>query len=218
MYDTLGLWRALWLSPRWQIRKTYLVLSKDLSTVETRDAAAATRVSLTWRVLTEDDISSLRAVNPDLSEAEMRRRWTEGQSCLSAWIGESLAHYRWETDRACYLPYVKKPFEPLTGDTLVTDAFTRRVFRKQGIHSQSTASALVSARERGLSRSITMVAWWNVAARRVVLEKARREVVGTVGYWNFGVGTQHFATGHVRFGPAGQLYVARSAASSHGSG
>jgi hypothetical protein len=53
-----------------------------------------------------------------------------------------------------------------------------------------------------------MVAWWNEAALRVVLEKARREVAGTIGYWELGIATRHFATGAVRFGAAGHVYVA----------
>jgi hypothetical protein len=211
MYDTLGVWRALWLSPRWQVRKEYLVLSKDLRTVDTGGSAAHGGGSPMSRAVTEADMPSLRAANPHLSEAEMRRRWGEGQTCEAVWIGPSLAHYRWETDRRCYLPYLRKTFEPLRGDTFVTEAFTHRSFRGQGIHTQLTVWSLVRARDRGYRRSLTTVAWWNAPARRVVLHKVGREVVGTVGYWNFGIGTRHFATGDVRFGPAGQVYVANGA-------
>jgi hypothetical protein len=208
VYDTLGLWRALWLSPRWQIRKEYLVLSKDLSTLETQRLPTDAQVPARWTILTDADIPALRVSNPLLSEAEMRRRWQEGQECTGAWMDQLLAHYRWETDKRCYLPYLKKTFEPRAGDILISDAFTHRAFRRHGIHSQSTARSLIRARELGLRRSITMVAWWNVAARRVVLEKARRDVVGHVGYWQFGIATRHFATGKVRFDGAGDVYVA----------
>lgn len=210
MYDTIGLWRTLWLSPRWQIRKEYLVLSKDLSSVDARPPADEARVPTRWATLTDGDISSLRAANPRLSETEMRRRWQEGQQCIGAFVGDGLVHYRWETDKRCYLPYLKKTFEPLEGDIFVSDAFTNPAFRGRGLHSLSTARTLACARQRGLRRSLTMLAWWNTVARRVILEKARREVMGHVGYWQLGLTTRHFATGKVRFGTSGEVYVVGS--------
>lgn len=208
MYDTLGLWRTLWLSPRWQVRKEYLVLVKDLRSVETPALLRKAGVRVRWTSLTEADIPPLRAVNPGLSEAEMRRRWQEGEECLGGWIDEVLVHYRWDTAKRAYLPYLKKCFEPLEGDTLVSEAFTHPAFRRQGIHSLSTALALDRARERGFARCLTLVAWWNAAALRVVLDKARRDVAGTVGYWHLGVATRHFVTGMVRFSASGHVYVA----------
>ena len=210
MYETLGLWRALWLSPRWQVRKEYIVLAKDLRT-ETPKLLTETQVPVRWTVLTEAEIPSLRAANPALSETEMRRRWQEGQECVGGWVDDSLAHYRWDTWTRTYLPYLKRDFEPREGDALVFDAFTHRAFRGKGIHSLSTALALDRARQRGFARSITMVAWWNRAALRVVFEKAKRDVVGTVGYWQLGTATKHFVSGSVRFCALGHVYVDRPA-------
>ena len=212
MYETLGLWRALWLSPRWQVRREYVVLVKDLHTVETPALLREARVPVRWTVLTDADIPSLRAVNPRLSETEMRRRWQAGEECLGGWIDDSLTHYRWDTVKRAYLPYLKTFFEPLEGDILASEAFTHPAFRGRGIHSLSTAMALDRAGVRGFSRSITIVAWWNAASLRVVREKAEREAVGTVGYWQLGIARRHFVTGTVRFNAAGHVYVARSAA------
>lgn len=211
MYATLGFWRALWLSPRWQVRKEYLVLARDLHAAAEPARLGGARVPVRWTILTEADTSSLRTANPGLSETEMRRRWREGQECVGGWVDDSLAHYRWDTTKRAYLEYLQRGFEPLEGDVLVTEAFTHPAFRRQGIHSLSTALALDRARERGFRRSITMAAWWNVAALRVIREKARRQVVGTAGYWQLGLARRHFATGAVRFGADGRLYVARGA-------
>jgi hypothetical protein len=209
VYETLGFWRALWLSPRWQVRKEYLVLVKDLARGETLAQPGRSPASVQWRVLSESDIGALRSANPKLAEAEARRRWREGQECLAGLVGDRLAHYRWDADRRTYLSYLKRFFDPLAGDTLVTESWTHPAFRGQGLHSLATLQALFRARDRGFSRSITMIAWWNVAAMRVGREKAGRDVAGTVGYWHLGVTTRHFATGTVRFGPAGEVYVAR---------
>jgi hypothetical protein len=202
------LWRALWLSPRWQIRREYLVLAKDLvgSAVP---ASPGSRVPVEWRVLSEADLPALRIANPGLSEAEARQRWGDGQECLGGWIDGRLAHYRWDASRRTYLPYLKRRFDLLEGDTLGTGSWTHRAFRGQGIHSLATIQALGRARQRGFTRSLTMIAWWNTAAMHVSREKAGRDVAGTVGYWQLGITTRHFATGSVRFDAAGTVYVAR---------
>jgi len=201
MYETLGLWRALWLSPRWQFRKCFLVLVTELGSSVTAPALRAPRIAVEWTALTEKDVPLIRRAHPKLPEAELRRRWREGQECIGGWVDGSLAHVRWESARRAYLPYLRRAFEPLAGDTLVVDAFTRPAFRGRGIHSQSTAFTFDRARERGFTRSITMVAWWNAAALRVLQQKAGREVAGTVGYWQIGPATRHFATGAVVVGP-----------------
>lgn len=212
MYETLGFWRALWLAPRWWVRKEYLVLVKDLRAVGPSLPPLGGGPSARWTTLTEFDIPSLRAANSKLSEAELRRRWNEGQECLGAWIDGALAHYRWDTPRRAELPFLKKVFCPDLGDTLVFEAFTPRAFRGRGLHTRSTVLAFERDRARGLTRSVTLVAPWNVAALRVTRDKAAREMAGTVGYWELGVFTRHFATGAVRLGADGEVAVAPSAA------
>ncbi len=209
MYETLGLWRTLWLSPRWQIRKRFLVLVTALQSSVTAPALRRSRVAVDWIVLTEADIPAIRTAYPGLPEKEMHRRWREGQECVGARVGASLAHVRWDTARPAYLPYLKRVFEPLDGDTLAVDAFTHPAFRGLGIHSQSAAVAFDRARERGFIRSITMVAWWNAAALRVLQDKAGRQVAGTVGYWQLGPATRHFASGAVVLETGGRLRVDR---------
>ena len=209
MYETVGLCRALWLSPRWQVRREFLVLVTDLYALKRAPLLDASKVQVRWEALTDADIPAIRAANPKLSETEMRRRWCEGQECIGGWVDGSLAHYRWDTARTAYLPYLRKVFEPLDGDTFVFDAFTHRAFRGRGIHSLSTAGALDRSRAQGFRRSITLVAWWNVAALRVLREKAGREIAGTVVYWRLGIAERHNATGSVELGANGRLHVAQ---------
>ncbi len=208
VYETLGLWRALWLSPRWQVRREFLVLVTDLDARETAPLLGTAKVQVQWGTLTDADIPAIHAANPRLSEIEMRRRWREGQECIGGWVDGSLAHYRWDTARTASLPYLRGVFEPLDGDTFVFDAFTHRAFRGQGIHALSTARALDRSRARGFRRSITLVAWWNVAALRVLREKAGRETAGTVVYWRLGIAEWHIVTGSVELGAHGRLHVA----------
>lgn len=200
MRETLGLWRAAWLSPGWWVRKEYQVLTTDLSAIDTTELQRGVRARPRWAVLSAADIPALLGANTKLSASELRRRWDEGQQCTGAWIGDVLAHYRWDTIRRSILPYLGCTFEPAPGDTLVWEAHTRREYRGQGLHSLSTARAFEEARARGLARSITLVAWWNAPALRVVQEKGRRTRAGSVGYWQLPVGRRYFATGSVRLG------------------
>jgi GNAT superfamily N-acetyltransferase len=198
VYETLGLWRTVWLAPQWKLRKRFLVLVTALQPAVDAPALRGSKTAVEWRSLTEADIDAIRATHPGVSDTELRRRWHEGQACVGGWVDGALAHVRWDSDRRTYLPYLKRAFEPLTGDTLVVEAFTRPDFRGRGIHSQSTALAFDRARARGLTRSITMVASWNAPALHVLRDKAGREVAGSVGYWQVGPVIRHFATGAVR--------------------
>ena len=209
MHHTLGFWRRMSASLRWKVERRYFVLIKDLQR-SAPPPALTSRLDLTslrWTRLTDAEISAVRAMNATLSEAEIRRRWREGQECLLGWMDETLVHYRWDTTRPAYLPYLLKTFRPLEGDTLTTETFTHRAFRGRGIHSVSWALALRRARDSHLARSITIVAWWNAPSLRVNLEKAQKRIAGMVGYWGAGIVRRHFATGLVRFGVDGEVYI-----------
>jgi len=206
--ETLGLWRAAWLSPRWWLRKEYRALATDLSVIEAAPLLRGARARPQWTIVGHTDIPALLAANPKLTVEEVRRRWGEGQQCVGGWVDGVLAHYRWDTTRRSYLPYLDLTFDPAPGDILVWEAHTHRAYRGQGLHSLSTARAFEEARAAGLSRSITFVAWWNKPALRVVQGKGGREPVGTVGYWQLPLRRRYFTTGAVRLGPKGTLLVA----------
>lgn len=203
-YRTLGLRRMLWVAPQWLLRQEYLVYIKDLR-LTLPDVPA--HESLRWTGFAEAQIDRVLAINPALSEAEIRRRLKEGQECLLCWIGESLVHYRWDATASPYLPYLGKTLRFLEGNIHATDIFTHPAFRGRGIQTASSITALHRARDLGLSRLITIVAWWNAPAMRVNLQKSGHSVVGTVGYWNAGLWRYYFATGDVSLENSTSVYV-----------
>ena len=203
-YRTLGLRRMLWVAPQWLLRQEYLVLVKDLRLPLPEVPA---HESLRWTGFTEAQIDRVLAFNPALSEAEIRRRLNEGQECLLCWIGESLVHYRWDATVTPYLPYLGKTLRLLEGDIHGTDMFTHPAFRGRGIQTASSIMALHRARDLGLSRLITIVAWWNAPALRVNLQKTDRSVAGTVGFWNAGLCRYYFATGDVCLENSTGVYI-----------
>ena len=200
----LGLRRLLWVAPQWLLRQEYLVFVKDLR-LPLPDVPA--HESLRWTAFTEAQIDRVLAINPALAEAEIRRRLREGQECLLAWIGESLVHYRWDATASPYLPYLGKTLRLSQGDINVTDAFTHPAFRGRGITAASTIVVLHRARDLGLSRFITIAAWWNAPVLRVILQKTGHSVVGTVGFWNAGLCRYYFATGDVCLENSTSVYV-----------
>lgn len=204
VHRTLGFRRLLWVAPQWLVRQEYLVYVKDLRLPLPEVPAPG---PLRWTGLTEAQIGRVLAINPALSEAEIRRRLKEGQECLLAWIGESLVYYRWDATASPYLPYLGKTLRLLQGDINATDAFTHPAFRGRGIHAASTIVVLHRARDLGLSRVITIAAWWNAPALRVNLQKSGHTVVGTVGFWNAGLRRFYFATGAVCLEGSTDVYV-----------
>jgi hypothetical protein len=206
--SVLGSPRTLTLAPRWALRPEYLVLVADLSSgrklPEPSDAGEPVR----WTAVTDVEASLPRVVNPLLSVDEVARRRAEGQECDVAWLDGVPVHYRWECRRPTYLPYLHKVFRPLEGDILVGEAFTRDGFRGRGLHWISTLAGLRRAREQGLRRSISLVAWWNAPALHVVGRKAGRRLAGTAGCWHLGLAHRHFVTGGVRLTSDGVVYVA----------
>ena len=191
---TLGFKKMIWVTPRWLMRREYLVLVRDLLLPLPE---IPTHESMEWTSLTEAEVPRVLAINPVMSEAEIQRRWREGQECLLCWIGGSLAHYRWDTCRAAYLPYLGKTLCLQQGDIHAPDIFTHPAFRGRGIHLVSSLMALRRARDLGFSRSITIVAWWNAPALQVNRQKTNRTIAGTVGYWNIGPWRYYSTTGDV---------------------
>ncbi len=190
----LGVLETLKVIPRWAVRPEFFVLLIDLRaplpTVPTIENA---RLSL----LTESEIPCVKAINPALSEVEIRRRLTEGQKCMLWRIGGSPAHYWWYATAPIYLPYLRKTFQPAAGDIFTTDIFTHPAFRRQGLLRWSIILTSREAREKGFMRRLSMVAYWNAPTLQAVRGVAGK-VVGTVGYWNVGFWRHYVATGEVR--------------------
>jgi hypothetical protein len=194
---------VIWVGPWWIVRPRYLVLVRDLAAPLPEPDR---RPDLRWTPLVEDDVTRLAAMDPRLSLAEIRRRLAEGQECHLCWVGESIAHYRWEATLPAYLPYLDLTVRPLPGDVCGTGLFTHPIFRRSGIHAATSLWALHRLRARGLRRAIVLVAWWNAPSLRVERERAGRTVAGAVGNWNLGGRPRSFAEGAVRWDEPGVAF------------
>lgn len=188
-------WRLIWVAPVWTLRPRHVVLVRDLTT-PLPDAPC--RPDLHWTQLTEADIPRVVALDPRLGPGEIQRRLAEGQACHLCWVGESVAHYRWEASRPAYLPYLGLTVRPLPGDVCGAGVFTDPTFRRAGIHTATTLAALHRLRALGHRRAIAFVAWWNGPSLRVERDRAGRTVVGAVGYWNLGPWRRYVGEGRVR--------------------
>jgi hypothetical protein len=200
----LGLMRMLRTVPLWLVRRDYFVFVRDLR-LPLPDIPAHPAVR--WSILTEAEMPAVHTIHPLMSEAEIRRRWNEGQECLLFWLGQSLVHLRWDTTKPTYLPYLGKTVQPLNGDLLVTEVFTHPAYRRSGIHSVSSVVGLHRSRERGLTRSVAFVASWNAPSMRVTGEKSAYSVVGRVGYWKIGGLRYYFVSDNVSLGQGESIYI-----------
>lgn len=189
----LGVRQALRLAPQWIVRPRFLVL---LRVFDDKPPAIARDEIIQWSTLKADDTSCLSSLNPALSEDEIRRRLAEGQECELAFVGEDLVHYIWRTTKPVYLPYLRRTYLPSPGEIFVMEVFTPPAFRRHGIYIQSIARTGARARQSGLRRQSSHVAWWNTPVLHTA-NKTGAQVVGTVGYWNLGFHRHYFATGRV---------------------
>jgi hypothetical protein len=196
-------WRIAWVGSSWIVRPRYLVLVRDLAAPLPEPSR---RSDLRWAPLATDEVARLATVDPRLTAAEIRRRLAEGQECHLCWVGESIAHYRWEATRPAYLPYLGLTVRPLPGDVCGAGLFTHPIFRRSGIHTAATLWALHRLRARGFRHAIAFVAWWNAASLRVEREWAERTVAGAVGYWNLGPRRGPFAEGAVGWDEPGVTF------------
>jgi hypothetical protein len=187
---------------RWLIRREFLVTVKDL-TGPLPPIVPVPDVS--WRRVTAVEIPSLVTYSPTLSAAEASQRLQEGQECWVAWSGQTAAHWRWETRRQTYLPYLSRSVCPLEGDLWVVEVYTHPSQRRRGLYRTGTTMAMHRARAQGYKRLIGLIAAWNTPTHRVAAVELQRRVVGTAGYWT--IGRRPVVTGHVRLDEGGRVYV-----------
>jgi GNAT superfamily N-acetyltransferase len=191
-------------APAWLVRREYLATVKDLTDPVPRVPAIP---GIAWRLLERAEVPLLVASSPRLSGADVWRRLGEGQECWVAWLDNAAVHWRWETRRDAYLPYLQRHARPLTGDLWVVEVYTQPSHRGRGLYVAGTLMAMQRARDRGDLRLIGLIAGWNRTARRVAEEKLQRTVVGTVGYWGSGRWRCHFATGEIALDGDGRVFI-----------
>jgi hypothetical protein len=188
-------WRLPLTATLWLVRPKYLVLARDL---DQPLPPVPPRVTTRWTLLAEREIPTLCAADRAMEPADVRRRLADGQECHLGWVGDELAHYRWETTLPTPVPYLGKILRPLPGQVCGCGAFTAPAFRRLGIHTEAGILALHRKRARGLRTAIHFVAWWHRPSRRVYLERAGCRVDGAIGYWNLGLQRRFFTEGAVR--------------------
>jgi hypothetical protein len=180
---------------RWLFRPEYVVIVRPLArgtpSFEVRD-------TVRWAPLEGADVPAVLAMSPTLTDDEIRRLWAEGQECLTCWVDGRPVFYRWDTAGPAYLPYLDRTFLPRPGDLLLSQVFTHPAYRDRGLLSASSGVVVPRARERGASRVVALVAWWNAPPLHVARDKYRHTVAGTVGYWRLGRWRRYFSTGAVR--------------------
>jgi hypothetical protein len=201
---TIGVVRLAGTAPRWLVRREFLVTVKDLSGPLPRPVRGA---DVVWRRLAAAEIPRLLAESPTLTEAEVWRRFREGQECWVGWTHDIPVHWRWETNTEAYLPYLRRAVRPLDGDRWIVDVYTHPSRRRHGLYTAATVAAMHRARERGHRRLIGLIAAWNTPARRVAEQELQRAVVGTVGYWAIGPWRPPLARGRVHLDDQGRVFV-----------
>jgi hypothetical protein len=198
---TLGLARLAPSLLRWTIRREFVVFARDLRVPAPDERPDA---SLQWTNLSDATAPLLLAIDPALDATEIERARREGQYCRLAWRGERLVHYRWDTTRPAYLPYLHRWYRPQDGDVLTAWLYTVPDERGRGIQRASHADIREQALVRGCWRSIGIVAVWNGPSLRTN-DHTGRVRVGSVGYVAAGWRRRPFVTGLVRLDRDGSV-------------
>lgn len=200
---TLGAGRITPSLLRWAVRREFVVFARDL---RVPSAAEVPDPSLRWTDLSGSTAPLLMEIDPALDAMELDRLLREGQYCRLGWMGSRLVHYRWDTLRPAYLPYLGRSYRPRSGDVLTSWLYTARDQRGRGIQRASHADLREQALARGCRRSLGIVAVWNVPSLRTN-DHTGRGRVGAVGYVGIGPWRRYFATGAVRFDREGNATV-----------
>jgi GNAT superfamily N-acetyltransferase len=204
--QTLGVRRLAPSLLRWVVRREFVVFARDLLVLSPDEASDP---SMRWTDLSAHDTASLLEIDSALDETDLARRQREGQYCRLGWAGARLAHYRWDTLRPAYLPYLDRWYQPQPGDVLTTWLYTTPDQRGRGVQRASHADLREQALARGCRRSLGIVAVWNVPSLRTN-DHTGRVRVGTVGYVALGPWRRYFATGLAYFDSEGRVAISRA--------
>jgi hypothetical protein len=204
---TIGAGRLAPSLLRWAVVREFVVFTRDLWVGAPREASDP---SVRWTDLSASTAGLLMEIDPAFDERDLDRLQREGQYCRLGWRGARLVHYRWDTTRPAYLPYLGRWYRPQSGDVLTSWLYTARDQRGRGVQRASHADLREQALARGCRRSVGIVAVWNTPSMRAN-DHSGRVRVGTVGYVAIGPWRSYFATGSVRFDPDGCVMVPRTA-------
>lgn len=189
----IGGWKIILFAPVWLVCRRFLVIEKNIDEVPEGQAP----IHRTWERLSGSALSELALLNPLLRPEEIRRRDDAGQICYACRIEGQIVHYRWYAQWPVYLPFLRLTWEPQPGDYTILDVYTRPDVRSRGIHSMLGQWGAARARELGLKRVVSFIAWWNIPSLRVARAGGVKES-GSVTLWNVGFARFHTTSGTVR--------------------
>jgi GNAT superfamily N-acetyltransferase len=188
----VGLPALLWVGSSWLVRRTFLILARELPS-DLPDVPAVPGV--VWSTFEAADVPALLAANPLLTEGEVRRRLRDWRDCRLAWVDRTLAHYHWGATGRPYLPYLGRRVSLHPQDYLIAETFTAPRFRRRGLHTAASLRCLHQARELGFARVVGFIASWNTPSLAVAERRMGRRVVGVASSWTLGPLRVCFASG-----------------------
>lgn len=194
--------RAAGIAPIWLFCRHFQVLEANLLELP---AASPPPLELHWQRLGAEHARDIAALNPLLQPDEFARRIDQGFVCFGVLQAGELVHYRWYATAPVWLPFLRIRWVPAPGDYTALDVFTVPRTRRKGLHYAISFQGLDRARELGMKRCISFIAWWNEPSLAVV-RRLGFTLVGSATLWRVGPLSLHSATRGVRI-EGGELTV-----------
>lgn len=176
--------------------RAYLVRVRDLRLPLPPIPTA--RVRLSRQPITEANLPMLAKLHSAMTEAEIRRRWREGQQGLLYLADGVPAYYRWDTTHSIFVPELGVLLRLEDGDNYSVDVYTHPDFRGRGIFGVAAVEMLHRVREQGCRRLVDLVAPYNTPSLRTGRERLESCVIGRVGYWGHGPLRRYYVQGALR--------------------
>jgi RimJ/RimL family protein N-acetyltransferase len=175
-------WRVFAL---WPLCRRFLVLTADAAE-ESSAKPERDDARFTHRSADGGDIETIRAVNPFLTDLEIRRRFAEGQRCALHFRDGSPVYVRWFSMAAVELGFLGLRYLPGPGDAMLLDAMTRPGARGRGVTRRVVRASADAMREAGARRLVTLIAWWNEPSLRLARKTHGFRESGSVTRWGLG--------------------------------
>ena len=192
---TVGPRRSLTVLPVWLLlRREFVVV---VTPIPALPEVAPARAGMGCTVLDEAGLRAFVARCPEMTEREIRLRWSVGIECKVLWHEGAIVAYRWDVTGAVgafHLPYLGRAVRLDPGDALVYDTRTLPASRRLRLGAELVAAAVEHARRRGARRYLGLIATWNRASLQWA-ELLGWERLGTVGWRRVGLRRRYFATG-----------------------
>lgn len=143
-------------------------------------------LSVTVRILTEQDLPAYFSFRPDQRMDEIKKRLIRRDKCFAAWHEGRMVHSSWIATGKAYIPYLRRDLILESGDFFVYDVYTQSAYRNRHIAQARANYVFKCYHALGYRRAVCVVALEN---------KISLEMVKVLGYHAIGV------YGCIRFGP-----------------